>query len=357
MRIANLISGGVDSSVALYLIEKAGYTTTAFYLKIWMEDDLFTCPWQEDLTFAKAVTKKLGVKLEVISMQKEYWEKIISYTLQEVKKGNTPNPDVFCNTFIKFGLFDEKYGRKFDKIATGHYARLVNSKQLSVNSNNMLLRKAQDSSKDQAYFLPQLTVNQLNRCLFPIGKLFKKEVRGIAKKVGLVTHNRPDSQGLCFLGKVNFRNFLQKYIGVKRGKIIDMETGEIVGQHEGHWFYTIGQREGLKIGGTGKPYYVVDKNAVENLVFVVKGRNNPCLYRDKITLTNLNILAPEHYNIKKDYSVQLRYHSAEVKGKIVNVEKQSKMSLKLEKPYFAVAPGQIGVLYDEDIVVASGIIT
>ena len=187
-----------------------------------------------------------------------------------------------------------------------------------------------------------------------MGGLWKSEVRKIAKKALLATHNRPDSQGLCFLGKVNFKQFLKKYLGTRKGKIINFDTQKIVGEHQGHWFYTIGQREGLKIGGAGLPYYVVDKNASENIVYVVKGQDNKALWKEKVTLRNLNILVPEEFHENQTFEVQLRYHSTITKADIKLQD--DVLELELEKPYFAVAPGQIGVLYNKDLVVASGII-
>ncbi len=354
MKIANLVSGGVDSSVALYLTKQMGYDPTAFFIKIWMEDDFGTCPWEEDLRYAESITKKLGVKLEVVSMQKEYWDKIINYTISTVKQGLTPNPDVFCNTFIKFGLFDEKYGKEFDKIATGHYARIESKNQKSEVRSQKLM-KAEDPAKDQAYFLSQLSQDQINRALFPIGDLLKTEVRQIAKDQGLETYNRPDSQGLCFLGKVNFRDFLKRYVGERLGEIIDIDTGKTVGEHEGHWFYTIGQREGLKIGGLKEPYYVVGKRSQENVILVGKGHQHPQLWQTEVYLTKLNIFS----NLEKDksYTIQLRYHGQIVK--ITNWQYNNKTSildLDLAEKSFAITSGQVGVIYDQDQVIASGII-
>ncbi|KKP70150.1 tRNA 2-thiouridine(34) synthase MnmA [candidate division CPR3 bacterium GWF2_35_18] len=347
MKIACLVSGGVDSSTSLYLLQQQGFKPEAFYIKIWMEDDFFDCPWKEDLEYVKKVTKKLKVKLNVVSMQKEYWDKIIKYTLNEVRIGRTPNPDVFCNTFIKFGLFYEKYGKDFDKVATGHYARII-------NDDKAYLAKAKDPSKDQAYFLSQMTKRQLSRCMFPVGDLLKTEVRKIAKEANLATHSRPDSQGLCFLGKVNFKQFLEKYVGIKNGDIIDLDSKQVIGNHQGHWFFTLGQREGLKIGGAGLPYYVADKDALKNIVYVVKGQDHKALWKNKLGISNLNILVSDSLDETKIYDVQLRYHSSIIKATIK--KQKNNLKLILQKPYFAVAPGQIGVLYDKDLIVASGII-
>lgn len=359
MRVANLVSGGVDSSVALFKIKEIGYHPTAFYLKIWMEEDIRSCPWQEDLKFVKAICRKLDIPLEIVSMQKEYWSQIIKYTLESVKKGETPNPDVFCNNFIKFGLFDEKYGKEFDKIATGHYARTKEQENLKTKKQEFFLQKAVDPAKDQVYFLSQLTSKQLTRCVFPVGDLRKEEVRRIAKNQGLITYNRPDSQGLCFLGKINFHDFLKRYIGVKKGKIIDWDTKKIVGEHEGFWFYTIGQREGLRIGGSSIPYYVMEKDSAENIIYVAQGQNNPLLWKKEVTLRDLNVLARNIWQSKNEFIGQLRYHSQEVKVVVMKKSrgKENIVKLQLAEQVFGIALGQIGVLYDQDVVIASGIIS
>lgn len=353
MKIASLLSGGVDSSTSLYLLKEQGENPEAFYLKIWIEDDLWGCPWKEDLEYSEAVTKKLGIKLNVIPMQKEYYEKIIEYTLNAVKKGLTPNPDVFCNTFIKFGLFYEEYGKEFEKIATGHYAQIQEKKK--QGSKQKYLIKAKDPEKDQVYFLSQLTKEQMTRCLFPIGHLLKKEVREIAKKANLKSFNRPDSQGLCFLGKVNFREFLKKYVGEKQGDIVDIATARKLRSHQGHWFYTVGQREGLKIGGMKEPYYVCGKNVEENIVYVSLGHKNPHLYKNEVELRDFNYLIDGKFKVGDQYTVQLRYHSLEVKAEILEINKND-LNLKLEKSYFGIAPGQVGVIYNGNMVMGSGVI-
>ncbi len=345
--IAVLTSGGVDSSVALKLLKDEGYNLTAFYIKIWIEDLLEECPWKEDLKFVESVTKKMNVPLEVVSLQREYWESVIKYTLNEVKNGNTPNPDIFCNNLIKFGLFDEKYGKDFDAIATGHYAQ--------ISSGN--LKIAKDRGKDQTYFLSRLTNRQLKRVIFPIGHLLKSEVRNIARKNDLMTADRPDSQGLCFLGKIKFSDFLKEYIGESKGKIVDADTGETVGEHKGFWFYTIGQREGLGIGGTKKPYYVSDKDAEENIVYVVNGRKNPKLWSETIKLVEVQ----EMGKIQKgrEYLVKIRHPDKGRKGKVTNITNKTRktngsVTIRLSEPAFGIAPGQFGVMYDEGKLVGSG---
>jgi tRNA (5-methylaminomethyl-2-thiouridylate)-methyltransferase len=347
MKTAVLVSGGVDSSIALHLMKEKGYSPTAFYIKIWLEENFSICPWEEDLLYVQEVVKKLKVPLHVVSLQKEYWENIISYTFDTLKKGKTPNPDIFCNKLIKFGVFDKKFGKDFDYITTGHYSRKVKKQDKTY------LKMALDKSKDQSYFLGLLTKDQLTRSLFPIGGMYKKDVRLLAKKVGLPTFSRPDSQGLCFLGKISFKDFLKKYVGEKKGKIVEKETGKILGSHNGYWFYTIGQREGLGIGGSEKPYYVSSKDASDNIVYVAKGSTNALLLKKEITLTHLNILAPDLLKKDKEYLIKLRHPHSGVLGKIKQITDNS-ILITLHEPAFGVTEGQFGVLYDDEIVVCCG---
>lgn len=356
MNIAVLTSGGVDSSTALYLLKKQGYNPTAFYIKVWLEDDLSSCPWKEDLKYVKDITKKLGVNLEIVNLQKAYWDKVISYTFKVLREGKTPNPDIFCNKLIKFGVFDKKYGKDFDRIATGHYARITYyppSGEASSSLPSFRLLQARDKDKDQTYFLSQMKAEQLKKAMFPIGDLLKSEVREIAKRVGLSTYNRPDSQGLCFLGKVNFKDFLKKHVGIRRGNIVDIDSKRIVGKHEGYWFFTIGQREGLNIGGSKKPYYVCAKDAGNNVVYVAKGQDNPYLYKDEVSLKQLNILAKDLLKEKKEYLVKLRHPHKGIFGKAQYI-KDLTLKIKLKSPAFAITEGQFGVLYDGEVIVAGG---
>src|SRR3990167_3405102 len=263
MKIAVLVSGGVDSSVALRLLREQGYDLTAFYIKIWLEDELAflgNCPWQEDLYFVEKVCAQVNVPLEVISLQKEYWEKVVQYTISEVKSGRTPNPDILCNSRIKFGTFLEKIGIDYDKVATGHYALIENL------DNRFNLKMSPDLVKDQTYFLSHLTQEQLSKVMFPIGHLEKNEVRQLAQEFDLPNKDRKDSQGICFLGKLKFSEFVKHHMGEQEGPLIEVETGKQLATHKGFWFYTIGQRQGL--GLSGGPWYVVAKNPMNNTVFI-----------------------------------------------------------------------------------------
>ncbi|MBU0975419.1 MAG: tRNA 2-thiouridine(34) synthase MnmA [Patescibacteria group bacterium] len=359
MKIAVLTSGGVDSSVALYLLKKQGYDVTSYYIKIWLEEDFKVCPWKEDLKYARAVTNKLKVLLKVVNLQKEYWKSIVEYTLKTLKEGRTPNPDIMCNQLIKFGVFDEKYGKKYDRIATGHYARLKNSEpdfaEASSGKQQVVDRlfRAKDAWKDQTYFLSRMTKKQLIKAMFPIGDMLKSEVRDIAKKAGLPTHARPDSQGLCFLGRIRFNDFLERYMGKKKGGIIDIESGRVVGEHDGYWFFTIGQRSGLGIGGAGKPYYVAKKDVEKNIVYVAKGSSSKYLLAGTVVLKSLNVLAGDLLEEGKEYLVKLRHPHKGVMGKVKKLNDNS-LELELKDKAFGVTEGQFGMLYDGEVVVCSG---
>jgi tRNA-5-taurinomethyluridine 2-sulfurtransferase len=271
--VALLLSGGVDSSVALNLLKKQSYDVTAFYLKIWLEDELAhlgQCPWEDDVRMCEAVCAQAGVPLEIISLQQQYKDRVISYTISEATKGRTPNPDIMCNSRIKFGCFYEAIGhRGFDFIATGHYAQIHTDE---ITAQRKLLR-APDPVKDQSYFLCSLTQEQLQKVIFPIGNLQKSEVRNLAEEFDLPNKGRPDSQGLCFLGKLKFDDFLCAYLGERPGDIVDAANGEILGKHKGVWYHTIGQRKGigksLNPRATSRgPWYVVSKDTGQDLVYV-----------------------------------------------------------------------------------------
>ncbi|MDY0083650.1 MAG: tRNA 2-thiouridine(34) synthase MnmA, partial [Ignavibacteriaceae bacterium] len=263
MKIAVLLSGGVDSSVALRLLKDKGYDVTAFYLKIWLQDEfsfLGDCPWEEDLEFARAVCKQVNTPLEIINMQNEYWDSVVSYTISEIKEGRTPNPDMFCNRLIKFGQFLNKIDNSFEKAASGHYAKVEKVNQ------HYLLKTSPDPVKDQTYFLAYLTQSQLSRAMFPIGEFTKKEIRVLAEKYNLPNMKRKDSQGICFLGKIKFSDFIKHHLGEIEGDIIDIDSNKVMGKHKGYYFYTIGQRSGLRLGGG--PWFVVKKDIQNNIIYI-----------------------------------------------------------------------------------------
>ena len=283
MNIAVLVSGGVDSSVALRLLQQQGYAITAYYLKIWLEDELSflgTCPWQEDLGYVEAVCKQAGVPLEIISLQKEYWDEVVAHTIAEIKAGRTPNPDILCNQRIKFGAFYNKIDPAFTHIATGHYARVEKHEGI------VRLHTAPDSIKDQTYFLSHLNQAQLARAIFPLGDLSKADVRSLAARFDLPNKDRKDSQGICFLGKLKFSEFIKYHVGEKQGDLVEYETGKKVGTHNGYWYYTIGQRQGLGLGGG--PWYVAAKNSNDNTVFISRNYYTQDKMRDRFKLTGCN---------------------------------------------------------------------
>lgn len=347
---AVLVSGGVDSSVALALLRELGVPVTAFYLKIWLEDELAylgTCPWEEDLAYAQAVCDKLGVPLEVISLQKEYWDEVVSYTIDSVKKGLTPNPDVLCNQRVKFGAFFRKLDRDFDYIATGHYAQKVTIDGVSY------LSTAADAFKDQTYFLAQLSQQQLSKAIFPIGHLPKAEVREVAKKFGLATQDRKDSQGICFLGKITFADFLKHHLGTKPGDLIEHETGNVMGRHEGFWFYTIGQRRG--IGLSGGPWYVVAKRPEDNVVVISKNYFEDHQERNQFFGVDAHWFSGEPIT-SGDYLIKIRhgehYHNASIE--MINA---TTMHITLSSRDQGIAPGQFVVIYHEGRVVGSAVMS
>ncbi|KAI4322092.1 hypothetical protein L6164_021813 [Bauhinia variegata] len=268
-RVAVLLSGGVDSSVALRLLHAAGHSCTAFYLKIWFQEDFENfwseCPWEEDLKYAKAVCNQIEVPLEVVHLTDEYWKNVVSYIIEEYRCGRTPNPDVLCNTRIKFGAFmDAISNMGFDYIASGHYANVIHP--FEGQNGPSVLELSRDMVKDQTYFLSQLSQFQLKQLIFPLGCIPKDEVRRLATKFDLPNKDRKDSQGICFLGKIKFSEFVARHIGEREGIILEAETGDFLGKHRGFWFYTIGQRQGLRL--PGGPWYVVEKDAKNNVVFV-----------------------------------------------------------------------------------------
>ena len=351
MKIAVLISGGVDSSVALRLLKDEGHDLTAFYLKIWLEDELSylgSCPWEEDLEYVRQVCDEVDVPLEVISMQKEYWDSVVRYTINECESGRTPNPDIFCNQMIKFGSFYDKIDKSFEKVATGHYA------QIEEKDGKFLLKRAPDPVKDQTYFLSHLNQDQLSRALFPIGKYTKAEVRELAKKYNLPNKDRKDSQGICFLGKIPYREFIKEHLGEKPGDFVDQSTGDIVGDHKGHFLYTIGQRTGL--GLSGGPWFVVDKDFKKNIIYLANGYDPKEVYRDEFEVVDMNWIVPESEQTIDHFQGQVKIrHGAsshdctvEFIGDVLHV--------KLKKPVHGVAPGQFAVFYRDDVCLGGGMI-
>lgn len=348
MNVATLISGGVDSSVVVHLLKENGITPTLFYIQIGEEnDELLHCTFEEDIELATLVARKYGCKLEIINLHKEYWDSVVAYTIDKVKKGLTPNPDVMCNKLIKFGVFENRAGKEFDKTATGHYATIIE------RNNKTYLGTAKDPVKDQTDFLAQINQLQVSKLMFPVGNLMKNEVREIAQKAKLPTAKRQDSQGICFLGKVDYNDFIKRYLGEKKGPIVEFETGKILGQHNGFWFHTIGQRKGL--GLSGGPWYVVKKDIESNIVFASKGYEVETQFGDNFLMSDFNFITSNDWKEHKDgidITFKIRHTPEFTKGKIYKTMDGYRV-ISSEKVQ-GIAPGQFGVIYDKEAEICIG---
>jgi tRNA-specific 2-thiouridylase len=334
------MSGGVDSSVTAALLKEQGYDVTGVYMKNWSQDlPGFVCPWREDYQDAKRVAVQLGTDFKMYDFEKEYRQKVVDYMVAEYQAGYTPNPDIMCNQEVKFKLFLETALEDgADMIATGHYARIKNGQ----------LFTGLDKNKDQSYFLYRVTEYALRESLMPIGEMEKPEVRKLAKKLGLATAEKKDSQGICFIGKVGIKEFLLNELGPQKpGPIID-QNGKTIAQHDGAIFYTIGQRHGLDVGG-GLPYYVSRKDMKTNTVYVTTDLDDKELWTKEITLENSHWINEKPTDDKK-YQVRLRY-----RGPLVPCELKNK-KLILDEEQRGIAAGQSAVLYDGDLVLGGGII-
>ena len=350
MKVAMLISGGVDSSVSLRLLKDAGHGVSAFYLKIWLEDELSflgECPWEEDLSYVRAVCEAADVPFSVVPFQQEYHDRIVSYVVAEAREGRTPNPDVFCNTLIKFGAFVEKYGADFDRVATGHYART------EVRDGKVRLLRSADPVKDQTYFLSRMTPEQVGKAWFPIGGYTKAQVRELAATYALPNAARKDSQGICFLGKVPFDKFLEEKIGTREGDIVDAKTGETLGKHRGFWFYTIGQRRG--IGLSGGPWYVTGKDTAKNIVYVSNAYRSAETARTEFSVEGLSWIADEP-TPDVVLTVKLR-HGVKECGCRLEILTDDHRRVTLIEGDTGIAAGQIAAFYRGDECVGSGIIS
>lgn len=348
MKIAVLVSGGVDSALALQLLHEQGHEVTAFYLKIWLEQDLAflgSCPWEEDLCYVQRLCKRLSVPLEVVSLQKEYWESVVSYTVAEVKAGRTPNPDMLCNQRVKFGAFYDKIDASYEKVASGHYACI------EQGDHGYLLKTTSDPVKDQTYFLAHLSQKQLARALFPIGHLRKQEVRERAHVYDLPSKDRKDSQGVCFLGKIKFKEFIRHHVGVAYGNIVEFESGKTIGEHEGFWYHTIGQRKGL--GLSGGPWYVVAKDPEQNIVYVSNQYYSPDKARNQFTVTHCSWING-HYPPVNAVRVKIR-HGVDFYQATLSMHNE-KGQVIIQGCDQGIAPGQFAVFYDGNTCLGCGVI-
>ncbi|MBI66012.1 MAG: tRNA 2-thiouridine(34) synthase MnmA [Candidatus Marinimicrobia bacterium] len=350
-RIIVAMSGGVDSSVAASILIEQGFDVEALFMKNWEEDSEY-CSAEQDYNDALQVCNKLNIPLHSINFTKAYWNRVFKHFLDEHKNGRTPNPDILCNTEIKFKEFLQ-YAIELgaDKIATGHYV------QNYVKNNQVFLQKGSDKTKDQSYFLYGLNQKQISSAMFPIGNMKKKEVRDRAKKLGFVNYNKKDSVGICFIGERNIKEFLKEYIPENPGDIVNI-NGDVIGKHEGLMYYTIGQRKGLGIGGGHSTnegaWYVIDKNLKNNELIVGQGINNNRLFHKNLIASNVHWISgkPPH---KNELHAKIRYRAEDVLCKII-MQNKNNIHVQFNKPCFGIAPGQSVVFYDKDICLGGGII-
>jgi len=387
-RVVVGLSGGVDSSVTAYLLKEQGYEVIGMFMKNWHDDTVTIsneCPWLDDSNDAMIVAQQLGIPFQAIDLSKEYKERIVDYMFAEYQRGRTPNPDVLCNREIKFDVFlDAAMKLGADFVATGHYCRKGEVEKEGKTIYQLLAGK--DPNKDQSYFLCQLTQTQLAKALFPIGDLLKPEVRAIAKKAGLTTAEKKDSQGLCFVGKVHLPDFLQQRLEAKKGKVIEVdaqstafqngsdlddlttltqpyelnpELGEVVGEHNGAHFYTIGQRRGLNIGGFEKPLFVIGTDTDKNVIYTGMGEDHPGLYRKGLFIPN----SDEHW-IREDLKLRLGDQSkylARIRYRqplelCTLFKREEGMYIIFDRSQRGVTPGQFAAWYDGEELIGSGVI-
>jgi tRNA-uridine 2-sulfurtransferase len=387
-RVVVGLSGGVDSSVTAYLLQQQGYEVIGMFMKNWHDDTVTIsneCPWLDDSNDAMIVAQHLGIPFQAIDLSQEYKARIVDYMFNEYQRGRTPNPDVLCNREIKFDIFLHtalKLGADF--VATGHYARKGEIQKDGKTIYQLLAGK--DPNKDQSYFLCQLTQQQLSRALFPIGELLKPEVREIAKKIGLVTAEKKDSQGLCFIGKVHLPEFLQQRLQPKKGKVIQVEPehavfkngfaaddlvglttpynldpsqGTVIGEHNGAHYYTIGQRKGLNLGGHADRLFVIGTDTTENVIYTGLGDDHPGLYRKGLFIKNADV----HW-IRQDLKLQtgesasfltrIRYRQKLEAATLY--QKEEGLYIIFDRPQRGITPGQFAAWYDGEELIGSGII-
>ncbi|MCG7279749.1 tRNA 2-thiouridine(34) synthase MnmA [Chryseobacterium taklimakanense] len=395
MKIVVGLSGGVDSSVATYLLQQQGHEVVGLFMRNWndasvtLEDE---CPWIEDSNDALMVAQKLGIPFQVIDMSELYKERIVDYMFAEYEKGRTPNPDILCNREVKFDVFLETaLSLGADKVATGHYARLDSFKDENGKEIYQLLA-GKDNNKDQSYFLCQLNQNQLSKALFPIGELTKPEVREIAKELGLVTAEKKDSQGLCFIGKVSLPEFLKQQLQPKDGEIVEIfddfvefskekplfsskleeleflsskikyqkSDGKVIGKHQGAQYYTIGQSKGLGIGGHKESCFIINRDMENNILYVGEGKNFPGLYRKALKIDNSEVhWIREDLRLKNgesmDVMARIRYRQPLEKATLYQFE--NAFYIEFENPQSAIAEGQFAAWYRDEELLGSGVIS
>lgn len=376
---ALLLSGGVDSAVALHLLMEQGVEPDLYYIKIGMDGDAdLTCTAEEDLEMCRALARRYGRPLEVVDLQQEYWDRVVTYTIDHVRRGLTPNTDVMCNRLIKFGAFEEKVGHRYDYIATGHYAQVItpsgatrhipSREAMPEKAKDVFLATAPDPVKDQTDFLAQLDDWQVQKAILPIGHLMKADVRRIAEEQHLAPAHRKDSQGICFLGKINYSDFVRRFLGERTGDVIEIETGRKVGEHRGYWFHTIGQRKGLFLGGG--PWFVIKKDIEQNILYVSHGCDTHLQYGQDFALAGYHILTADPFQTLPQYAALVETlpdgsRRMPVTFKVRHTDRWRPGTLTLQdgtprihgnERIQGIAPGQFGVIYTPDgrICIGSG---
>lgn len=356
MRIAALISGGVDSAVAVHRLVEQGHDVHLFYIRIGRDDGLGDCSYEEDVEMCRLIASRYGLPLEIVPLHDEYWDHVMNYALTTVREGRTPNPDMMCNLIIKFGFFEERWGKDFDLTASGHYA----STEIDAEGRKWLTT-AVDPVKDQTDFLARITGQQLQHIIFPIGDLPKSEVRRIALETRMPNAQRRDSQGICFLGKINYNDFLRRHLGQMPGPIVELETGRMLGQHRGFWFHTIGQRKGL--GLSGGPWFVVDKDVRENIIYVSGGYGNERQYGRRLHITETRFITADPWADCPCDGAEIRFknrHTPEfTPARLSRLDRPGEYIIESESKVQGIAPGQFAVIYDAQghRCLGSGVIT
>lgn len=354
MSVAALISGGVDSAVAVHRLVESGIDPHLFYIRIGLDNGEGDCSAEEDIEMCTVIARRYGLPFDVVSLHQEYWDNVMEYALRTVKAGLTPNPDLMCNKMIKFGYFEQRWGHEFDKTATGHYASTL------VGDDGLIyLGTAPDPVKDQTDFLARISYDQLSHIMFPIGDIPKSRVREIAIEANLPNAYRRDSQGICFLGKINYNDFIKRHLGERPGAIIEIETGRKIGEHRGYWFHTIGQRKGL--GLSGGPWYVVGKRVEDNVVYVSNGYDTEKQYGKQIHTTEMHWITRDPWPEACD-GVEITFknrHSPEFLHGTLTRTPEGDYLIDSREKIQGIAPGQFAVIYSPDsrICYGSAVIT
>ncbi len=353
MRIAMLLSGGVDSAVAAYRLMEQGHDLHLFYIRIGMDEDEGDCAAEEDIEMCRCIAKRYNLPFDIVTLHQEYWDNVMEYALRTVREGLTPNPDIMCNKMIKFGFFEQRWGHEFDLTATGHYASTVE------RDGKKYLATAVDPVKDQTDFLARITYDQLRHLTFPLGDIPKSRVREIAVETRMPNAFRKDSQGICFLGKINYNDFIRRHLGERPGPIIEIETGRKLGEHRGYWFHTIGQRKGL--GLSGGPWFVVKKNVRDNAVYVSRGYDTERQYGRLLHIQETKFITEDPWG-DDCRGVEITFknrHTPEFTPAHLTRLDDGEYVIESAEKIQGIAPGQFAVIYapTRALCLGSGIIT